>query len=207
MTGPERPATTERPGVAAVLDAWQAASGNVEPVVARYMRGVALGGALDAVAGYPLAGHWLLTTLGLTELDDKESSYAGISGYGFEFTLRIPRTSDATGFPDWPRRLLADLAARMRGGADFGPGDWLVTPAPLGGVPGNAPLTGLAIAYDPVLRRISTPNGSVDFLTVVGLTTAEGAAAQQAGDVLRIVEELSVIDPLLVTDPGRRSVR
>lgn len=197
----------ERPGVTAILDAWQAVDTLAEPVVARYALGVELGGSLDAVAGYPGEGLWTMVTLGLTELDGKVTRFPDISGYGFEFTMRVPRPQPTTIPPDWARRLLADLAARMRGGADFGPGDWIVTPHPLGAVAANGPLTGLAITYDPQLTRIDTPNGAVDFLTVVGLTTAEAEAAQRAGEVRSILDDLRAQDPLLVTDPARPSVR
>jgi hypothetical protein len=193
--------------VAAILDGWQAADGGAEPVILRYALGTELGGALDAIAGYPDGGRWTLVTLGLTELGEKVSHFPDISGYGFEFTMRIPRREPSTAPPEWSRRLLDDLSARMRAGADYGPGDWIVTPQPLGGVAANAPLTSLAITYDPQLPRIDTPNGSVDFLTVVGLTAAEGAAAQEAGEVQSIVDEIRARDPLLVTDPSRSSVR
>lgn len=197
----------ERPGVAAILDAWQDAEALSEPVIARYLLGTELGGPLDAVAGYPGQGLWTLVTLGMTELDEKITRFPNISGYGFEFTMRVPRPEPTTVPPDWCRRLLADLAARMRGGADFGPGDWIVTPHPLGGLAVNAPLTGLAITHDPKLPRISTPNGSVDFLTVVGLTTAEAEAAQRSGEVGGILDDLRARNPLLVTDPARPGVR
>lgn len=197
----------ERPGVSAILDAWQAVDGLDEPVLARYALGTALGGALDAIAGYPGSGLWTVVTLGLTELDEKVSHFPEISGYGFEFTMRLPRRQPATAPPDWCLRLLADLAARMRGGADFGPGDWIVTPHPIGGEAANAPLTGLAITHDPQLPRVDTPNGSADFLTVVGLTSAEAEAAQQAGEVDSILRDLREQDPLLVTDPSRPGVR
>lgn len=197
----------ERPGVAAILDAWQAADGGAEPVLLRFALGTELGGALDAVAGYPNGDRWTLVTLGLTELGEKVTRFPDISGYGFEFTMRIPRPQPTTAPPEWIRRLLNALAERMRAGADFGPGDWIVTGGPLGGEAANTPLTGLAITYDPQLTRIATPNGSVDFLTVVGLTTAEGAAAQEAGEVQSIVDDIRARDPLLVTDPSRPSVR
>lgn len=197
----------ERRGVAAILDAWQAVDGLGEPVVWRYALGTELGGALDAVAGFPGGGLWTVVTLGLTELDEKVTRFPEISGYGFEFTMRLPRPQPTTAPPGWCRRLLADLAARMRGGADFGPGDWIVTPHPIGGEADNAPLTGLAITHDPQVTRIGTPNGSADFLTVVGLTSAEAEAAQQAGEVDSILRDLRGRDPLLVTDPSRPSVR
>lgn len=197
----------ERPGVAAILDAWQAADGGVEPVLLRFALGTELGGALDAVAAYPTGDRWTLVTLGLTELGEKVTQFPDISGYGFEFTMRIPRPRPTTMPPEWARRVLNALAERMRAGADFGPGDWIVTAGPLGGEATNAPLTSLAVTYDPQLARIGTPNGSVDFLTVVGLTAAEGAAAQQAGEVQSIVDEIRARDPLLVTDPSRPSVR
>ena len=80
----------ERPGVAAILDAWQAADGGVEPVLLRFALGTELGGALDAVAAYPTGDRWTLVTLGLTELGEKVTQFPDISGYGFEFTMRIP---------------------------------------------------------------------------------------------------------------------
>jgi len=204
-TGPDPddvPVPEPRPGLAALIEAGEAETGT-DPVVARFALGRALGGPLDGVLAFPADGYWLLITYGLTELDDKRSPHVTISGLGYELTMRPPRPSQAGVPPQWAVNVLADLARRVRAGMDLGPNDWVNTPGPIGGTPENAPLTGVLIAYDTRLARRRTPNGQVDFLTVVGITGAEAAEADAAGDSLAVLRRLVGTDPLLRTDPRR----
>lgn len=71
---------------------------------------------------------------------------------------------------------------------------------PITGSPDTS-LTALAFAEDPALSTIDTPHGTVQFLTVVGITGDElsRAKASSTADVL------DGLGPLLVTDPTRSS--
>jgi hypothetical protein len=198
---------TTMPGLDAIVDGWARIHPDVEPIQVRLGAGTALGGPFDGVFGYPLPGHWLLVSYGLTELGPKESDIAELSGSGFEFTCRLARDPGATIPPEWMIRVMSDLATRFLAGADLDVGDWIVTPSPLGGATEAGPLTSLAIVIDTELASIDTPNGAVNFFQLVGLTAAEGAAANEAGTVEPIVAELRQRDPLLVTDPARPSLR
>ena len=61
-------------------------------------------------------------------------------------------------------------------------------------------LTGLAFALDPQLGSITTPNGSLDFVQVVGITGEELASIKTDRSVLA---SMRADDPLLITDPDR----
>ena len=68
-------------------------------------------------------------------------------------------------------------------------------------------ITGLVFALDPELGRIDTPHGEVNFLQMVGITTAELQKLQADPSpeaVQTLIEELRAHDPLLVTDMERR---
>lgn len=70
---------------------------------------------------------------------------------------------------------------------------------------GPAPPTGLtvfAVAIDPQLGEIDTPNGRVTFVQPVGVTASEKQRMpdRSTDDVLG---ELAVANPLLITDPSR----
>lgn len=198
--GPD-PDPGPREGFDALVAAGTAATGT-DPVVARFALGTELGGPLDGVLAYPGDGHWLLVTFGLTELGAKRSRHPDVSGIGYELTMRTPRAGDTIP-PQWSINVLNDLARRVRTGMDLGPNDWLATPGPIGGVAENAPLTGILVVFDPRLARLGTPNGTVDFLTVVGISTAEAAEAGATGDSLPVLRRLLATSPLLVTDPRR----
>ena len=73
------------------------------------------------MSAYAEADHWHLVTYGLTELFAKESDEPEISGFGYELTMRVPRTGE-DGPPDWPFELLAKFAGAARTGHDFAVG-------------------------------------------------------------------------------------
>lgn len=161
---------------------------------------------LPAIAVY--AGqrpdHWHFVTYGLSELFEKTSDDPAISGFGFELTLRTPRTADEQTPPSWPLRALQGLGRYVLGtrqGFDTG------HCADLGGsiaqgIPSE--LTCLAMVPDPLLGQISTPFGALLFLQVVGLTSDELAAMQRL-DHEGVVNLLGELDFHGITDPARHS--
>ncbi len=161
---------------------------------------------LPAIAVYEgkAPAHWHFVTYGLSELFEKTSEDPDVSGFGFELTMRTPRTPDETVPPTWPLRALQGLGRYV-----LATGQGLDTGhcADLGGsiAPGiESALTCLACVPDPLLRKIYTPFGSVLFLQVVGLTPDELAAMQRL-DHEGVVHLLGELDFHGISDPARSS--
>ena len=154
------------------------------------------------VSAYRLPGSWFFVTFGLTELYEKESDDAAVSGWGFELTMRTPRPDGDAQPPQWPLTLLARLGEYVFTSASpFGPGHRLDPGGPITGAT-DTRLTAVAFSADPELPSITTPNGSVDFLQVVGITSAELEQMQQS-TTATVLDELAHDNPDLVTDPNR----
>lgn len=147
-------------------------------------------------------GLWLLISLGLTELFQKVTDDPAFSGWGFEFTLRVPDDGAGETPPGWAIDLLCKLGAYVFGsGSPFGPGHRMDPGGPITGARGTR-LTALAFAPDPELDGIDTPNGRVEFLTVVGITKDE-LARMKATSTREVLDAFVLDSPLLVTDPKR----
>ena len=154
------------------------------------------------ISAYRLPELWFFVTFGLTELYEKVSDDAAVSGWGFELTMRTPRTDGDPQPPQWPRRLLVRLGEHVFNRASpFGPGHRLDPGGPITGSP-DTRLTAMAFTADPELPSIQTPNGSVGFLQVVGITADELERMQQSSTAA-VLQELADDSPNLVTDPGR----
>lgn len=161
---------------------------------------------LPAIAVYEAVRpeHWHYVTYGLSELFEKTSRDAAVSGFGFELTMRVPRVAGETEPPSWPLRALQGLGRYVlgtRSGFDTG------HCADLGGsiAPGvESALTCLACVPDPLLRKIVTPFGALLFLQVVGLTRDELEAMQRL-DHEGVVHLLAELDFHGLTDPSRGS--
>jgi hypothetical protein len=141
-------------------------------------------------------------TLGLTELFEKESEDVEVSGWGFELTMRLPAAPAEEAPPAWALNLLSKLSEYVYSSSQpFAEGHRMSPGGPITGGPGTR-LTALAFAPDPQLPPISTPNGSVDFLAVVGIT-AEELADMKSASTDAVLHRLREDDPLLRTDIGR----
>ena len=111
--------------------------------------------------------------------------------------MRAPISDDV---PEWPFEVLASLARLTQSeGMVFGSGHRLQTGHPIAGLPTR--LTAVAFTLDPELGSIDTPNGRVDFLLVVGITTEE-LERMKASSTAAVLEALNRSTGL-VTDPGR----
>ena len=72
---------------------------------------------------------------------------------------------------------------------------------PITGSP-DTRLTALAFVADPQLPNVDSPNGRMQFLTVVGIT-ADELAQMKATSTDQVVVEIATDSPLLVTDVTR----
>jgi hypothetical protein len=118
---------------------WDAITTHVEKFypgqepVHRAMAGTVFGSPLEGLSAYRGPSWWYLVTYGLTELFTKESEDREWSGWGYEFTMRVPLAPEP---PDWPFGVLASLAKLTRNdGTVFGSGHRLQTGHPLAGLP------------------------------------------------------------------------
>jgi len=195
------------PGLVRIYEEWAERYPDVQPLTVQFAADGESGAVLDGVLAYPLDGHWLLVSFGLTELGEKTSGEARVSGAGFEFTCRVPREDGDEAVPAWALRVLHALADRFLAGSDLDVGHWIVTPAPLGGEPANGDMTSLVIVPDVEIRAMDTPNGIVLFFQLVGLKAEEGADVQKAGTAAPLVALLRDRDPKMLSDPSRDTVR
>lgn len=196
------------PGWQAIDDAMAKLYGSAQPRHVSYAPPAAFGTGVQGCSAYAADGYWHYVTYGLSELyvpgprDDPQ-----YSGWGFELTLRVPRSSDVEA-PDWPFTMMNEMAKHVNGnGVLLTPGDRIDLRQAVTGhphVPGAPPttLTVYAVTLDPTLGEIATPNGRVAFLQLVGVTAAEKErmVASTTADVLAA---LMRTNPLLITDPRR----
>lgn len=185
---------------------WDAITTHVEKFypgqkpVHRAMTGTVFGSPLEGLSAYRGPSWWYIVTYGLTELFTKESKNTEWSGWGYEFTMRVPLADEP---PDWPFGVLASLAKLTRNdGTVFESGHRLQTGHPLAGLPTR--MTGVAFTLDPELGAIETVHGRVEFLLVVGITTEE-LDRMKATSTSVVLDELAA-STLLVTDPSRAPV-
>ncbi|WP_034264716.1 suppressor of fused domain protein [Actinospica robiniae] len=193
------------PGWDAITKVFDTLYPAVEPKHVGYTPGLAFGSGLQGCSAYRAAGHWHYVTYGLTELWDKEAdSEPSISGWGYEFTMRVPVPAlDDETPPRWPFALLEQLAKTSnQHGTYYEAGHRIDVRQPVTGRPDTA-LTALAITNDPqLLEPVDSPNGSFTLLQVVGITAQE-LARMKATSTSAVLDELAEANPLLVTDPSR----
>jgi len=195
----------DAPGWDAIDAAFAAVYGAQQPLhwgMTPWMGGRALTGlsAFRSERGRP---HWHFVSYGLSELYDKESDVAEVSGYGIELTFRVPRVGDTP--PHWAINLVQNIADYVgRSGNVVRPGQYM---DPKGKIATDeeTDLRALFFAADPEIAARDTPNGKVTFVQLVGATFDEFEAAQRwrTDGVLAM---LAGADPLLITDLARRSL-
>lgn len=203
-TEPTPASTRDVPDEAPGWDAIDAALAKIHPVQQPLHWGTNRLPGQDGLYGlsaYRQGDHWFFVTYGLSELFAKESEDRAVSGWGFELTMRAVG-ADAEP-PAWPRALLDRLGSVVySSGRPFGVGHRLDAVSQITG--GNPPtrLTCIAFTDDPELGTIETPNGSVTFLAVVGITPDE-LAEMKASTTATVLGQIRASNPLLVTDPLR----
>jgi len=146
---------------------------------------------------------WHFVTYGLSELFAKTSSDTQQSGLGYELTLLLARAEQEDPHPPvWALRLLQGIGQHVLSTrADFDTGQILNLGE--GMVPGvSSPLQGMICIPDPTLGKTSTPNGSLLFLRMIGLTAAEMDVLSPL-DVGPMVAAIAELSPQGLTDPAR----
>lgn len=168
-----------------------------------------------SVEVYDGGDHWHFVSLGLADMN---------AASAFELTLRAHR-GVSSACPEWPYALLHDLGQYLTfARRPFEAGHYLDLHMPvdlyLGGSGSLSELSflpdprtmaagmhALVVADDPGIDPIEdTPNGTVRFLQLVGVLHDE-LEALQCWDAGRLTGLLKSVNPQLVTDPARSSVR
>ncbi|WP_130873640.1 suppressor of fused domain protein [[Pseudopropionibacterium] massiliense] len=153
--------------------------------------------------------HWHYVTYGLTDLYGEQGGSAdGVSGYGFELTFRLAddEAVRAKEPPAWPLNLLQNLARYvLRTGNGFAPNHHIDANGPIS-LEEETTQTALGFIEDPDLGSIETPNGSVQFVQLVGLT-AEDLDDVNNWDAEKFFALLTDSHPKGVTDLRRASLR
>lgn len=168
-----------------------------------------LGSRLESASAYDAGDHWHFVTLGLSEIWEKTTDDPAVSGLGYEFTMRVrhaPRSRWSSPRkqldepPQWTVRFLQRLGDRTLDGDRYLPGETLDTGGPITG-DATSDLVAVGFVDDPSLPPLDTPNGTVTFVQVFGMT------AEQLGLVLRGdsgVRSFGGSDGLFIIDPHRR---
>ncbi|WP_145323616.1 suppressor of fused domain protein [Paenibacillus xylanexedens] len=162
---------------------------------------------LDGISVYAVdkpMHHWHFVTYGFSELYEKEMQDSSKSGYGFELTFRLTRNEEETEPPAWALNLLQNVGRYVfNSGNIFQPGDYMDTNGPIC-LESDTLLTALAFIEDPDLPELSTPNGSVKFIQIVGISGRE-LEMIQTWNTRGFLSACSHFMPKYVTDLMRNS--
>lgn len=183
--------------------------GDQEPKHYGTMIPYSLGGPdpLEGISAYvkeePLP-HWHLVTYGFSDLYEKENEESEYSGYGFELTFRLLKHENEQEPPAWSLNFLQNLGRYIfTSGNYFQAGHYLNTNGPIA-LDSDTLLQSIAFIEDPELPPISSPNGRVEFLQVVGITVDE-REAMEMWNTLGLLKAASSHLPLYITDLSRQS--
>ncbi|MFI0354543.1 suppressor of fused domain protein [Actinomadura sp. 9N407] len=210
--GPEDELDDEAPGWQAINGALERIYGDTKPYHWGTLLKWSLGGRdpLDGISVHARTEpvpHWHYISYGMSELYGKaEDGDPEESGWGFEFTFRLARDPAEETPPVWAANLLQNLGRYVfSSGNHFEAGHHMDANGPIAADRADSEIQAVVFATDPELGAISTPNGRLEFLQVVGLAREEYEAARQwnAGSMLEILEPRI---PLFVTDIDRGSL-
>jgi hypothetical protein len=160
--------------------------------------------AFDGISAYDAGDHWHFVTFGLTELYDKVNKNSEVSGFGYEFTFKLPRVSDSPAA--WAFDFLEAIGKQVWKSEPFAAGHTIRT-GPLDGRLTTRE-TAVVILPDPSIPQpLETHNGRVEFLLLVGVENEyrqrilaahkdSGLSIDQGGALL---EELRAKDSRFVT--------
>jgi len=139
---------------------------------------------LNGISLYDGGDYWHFVTYGLSELFEKESKDLEWSGYGMEFTLKLKKRNKDK-IKSKKNELNAEFKcvcgnlqsiARLTftDGELFLPNEYIYTGQTIGiDLNQTSKLTGFILVEDKLAGTISTPNGKVQFVELIGVTDAE----------------------------------
>lgn len=161
---------------------------------------------LDGISVYDGGDYWHFVSFGLTEIYGKESDNPDISGYGYELTFKLKKDEYENEEAEIKNICgILQMVARITftAGEIFRPNEFIYT-GQTTGIDANqkSNLTGFITIKDPVVETISTPNGQVEFLELIGMTDAELKSLSDRASVENIYGKLKSD----VTDYHRVSV-
>lgn len=149
--------------------------------------------------------HWHFVTYGFSELYKKKWDDPAISGFGFELTFRLADNRDETDPPQWAINFLHNIARYVfDSGNGFRSGHYMNLNGPIA-LEEQTLICSMAFIDDPELSAIQSPNGSLEFLQVVGITSDEEFALKR-WSTLKTLEIFSPHLPLYITDLARDSL-
>lgn len=132
---------------------------------------------LDGISIYDGGKYWHFVTYGLSELYEKETNDKEISGYGMEFTFKLKK-DQYENEEEEIKCICGILQAIARitftEGEIFHAYEYLYT-GQTEGIDSKmkSNITGFITISDPDFNSIHTPNGKVDFIELIGVTTKE----------------------------------
>jgi len=132
---------------------------------------------LDGISVYDGGDYWHFVSFGLTEIYGKETEDPEVSGYGYELTLKLKKYP----FEDEESELknicgILQMIARLTftKGELFQENEYIYTGQKEGiDAKQKSNLTGFITIADPTVNTINTPNGTVRFLELIGMTDSE----------------------------------
>lgn len=162
---------------------------------------------LDSIRIYDGGDYWHFVTMGLSDLYKKESPNKEISGYGWEYTLKLKKG----GYEDEEleiKNICANLQilakTTFREGEIFNTFEYIYTGQTEGmDSKGISQITGFITVPDFKFKEIDTPNGKVKFIELIGVTNSElQAIMERKIDVIGLCRKLGND----VTDFNRKPV-
>lgn len=165
------------------------------------------GDPLDGISIYDAGDAWHFVTYGLTELYEKESDNKEISGYGMEFTFKLKK-DDYENTEAEQKCICGILQSLARMTFEYGelfrPYEYIYTGQTTGiDSKAKSNITGFITIPDTSLNPISTPNGKVEFVELIGVTNDELLAIQNKQIRVKELYEKLGSD---ITDYNRNSV-
>ncbi|GAB6011049.1 suppressor of fused domain protein [Viscerimonas tarda] len=154
--------------------------------------------------------HRHFVSYGMSELYyNEDAAGGGFSKWGFEFTFRLKPFAEDKEDPLWVIEVMNNLARYV-----YQSERWFEE---YHFVPANGPIrtetkavidiVGLVFVLDPELGKIDTPHGELSFLQMAGITSKELdrlKANPTTDEVKKLVDEMRVANPLLITDLLRK---
>lgn len=151
--------------------------------------------------------HKHIISYGMSELYFNEDKAGGeFSKWGFEFTFRLKPFEEDKDEPLWAIQIMNNLARYVFKSKNwFEENQYISANGPIR-LNTDTKIVGFVFTLDPELGKIDTPHGEVSFLQLVGITEKELERLQansSTTEVEKLINELKVENPLLITDLNR----